>query len=153
LLIQEGIASAGGDGVQKLLGPKLSWLGGKQIPIRCTGEFESPVCLPDVKALYSFYLSSKLNDKKSQLLQDELGIQGEEGKPLRTKDILKQLILKESIKSDDSDGADSREVPIGERDAESTSEDGQDSTEPVREKTKKELRDERKRKLLEGLFQ
>ena len=153
LLIQEGVASAGGDSVQKLLGPKLSWLGGKQIPIRCTGEFESPVCLPDVKALYSFYLSSKLNDKKSQLLQDELGIQSENGSPLRTKDILKQLILKETTKGDDIEGSEPREVPIGERDAEPNPEDGQESTDPVPEKTKKELRDERKRKLLEGLFQ
>ncbi|MBL4673883.1 MAG: AsmA family protein [Arenicella sp.] len=153
LIIQEAIASAGGDTVQKLLGPKLSWLSGKQIPIRCSGEFERPVCLPDVKALYSFYLSSKLNDKKSQLLQDELGIQGEEGKSLRTKDILKQLILKEWTKDGDIEGSESREVPIGERDAELNPEDGQDSTDPVREKTKKELRDERKRKLSEGLFQ
>lgn len=153
LLIQEGVANAGGDGVQKLLGSKLSWLGGKQIPIRCTGEFESPMCLPDVKALYSFYLSSKLNDKKSQLLQKELGIQSEEGKPLRTKDILKQLILKETSKGDDIEDSEPREVPIGERDAKPGLEDGQGTVEPTREKTKKELRDERKRKLLEGLFE
>jgi AsmA protein len=161
LLIQESIASADGDSLQKLLGPKLSWLSGKQIPIRCTGQFANPVCLPDVKALYSFYLSSKLNDKKSQLLQDQLGIQSEDGKRLRTKDILKQLILKESTKGDANQRLESREVPIGERDAETigqngteiTPEDAQDSTQPAPEKTKKELRDERKRKLIEGLFE
>jgi AsmA protein len=161
LLIQESIANAEGDAIQKLLGPKLSWLGGKKIPIRCVGAFESPVCLPDVNALYSFYLSSKLNDKKSQLLQDKLGIQSEDGKRLRTKDILQQILLRESIKGDENQSLEPREVPISERDAEAIGEggaeirpeDGQGSTAPVREKTKKELRDERKRRLLESLFE
>ena len=150
LIIEESIASADGAGLQTLLGPKLNWLGGKKIPIRCTGALQSPVCLPDVKALYSFYLSSKLNDRKSELLQDKFGIKTEDGKKLRTKDILKQLILRESTKGEQNQ--DSREVPIGERGAESEPEDGQGSTEPVVEKTKKELRDERKRMLLDGLF-
>jgi AsmA protein len=150
LLLEKGIASADGAGLQKLLVPKLNWLGGKQIPIQCTGALHNPVCLPDVKALYSFYLSSKLNDRKSELLQDKLGIKTEDGKKLRTKDILKQLILRESTKGDQTQ--DSREVPIGERGADSEPEDSQGSTELVPEKTKKELRDERKRRLLDGLF-
>jgi AsmA protein len=150
LMIEESIASADGAGLQQLLGPKLSWLGGKKIPIQCSGAFASPVCLPDVKALYSFYLSSKLNDKKSELLEQKLGLKTEDGQRLRTRDIFKQLILKEVIKDDENQQ--SGEIPIGERDAELTPEGGQGSTEPVREKTKKELRDERTRQLLEGLF-
>ncbi len=155
LIIQESISRVGGEGVQKLLGSKLSWLGGKQIPIQCRGSFESPVCLPDVNALYSFYLSSKVNEKKSELLQEKLGIKVEEGKKVRTKDILKQLILKEVIKDDEPESGlpnDSREVPIGERDGETNSDDDTITETPVREKTKKELRDERTRKLLESIF-
>lgn len=152
LVIQESISEAGDDGLQKLLGPKLSWLGGKQIPIHCSGSFEGPVCLPDVKALYSFYVGGKINDKKSEFLQDKLGIKTEDGKKVRTKDIFKQLLLKETTEDDDAQEQESGEVPIGERDAEATPEDGETSTEPVKEKTKKELRDERKRKLLESIF-
>lgn len=155
LVIQEAISDVGGDSIQKLLGPKLSWLGGKQIPIHCSGSFESPVCLPDVKALYSFYVSNKLNDKKSELLKDKLGIETEDGKKVRTKDIFKQLLLKEVNKDDEAQEPtdnEAREVPIGERAAEPVTEDAQGTTEPVREKTKKERRDERKRKLLDSIF-
>ena len=155
LVIQEAISGVGGDAIQKLLGPNLSWLSGKQIPIRCTGSFDSPSCLPDVKALYSFYISSKVNDKKAEFVRDKLGIDVEEGEKVRTKDIFKQLILKEALKDDDDDGAltdESREVPIGERSSELGADEGQSGEEPVQEKTKKELRDERKRKLLENIF-
>ncbi len=154
LVIQDNIAGVGGEGIRQLLGPKLNWLAGKQIPVRCTGSFESPTCLPDVKALYSFYLSSKLDEKKAELVQEKLGIEVEEGKKVRTKDIFKQLILKEALKDDNEEQglSESGEVPIGERDEEANSEDGQAGTEPTREKTKKELREERKRKILESIF-
>jgi len=153
LTIAESINGEENAGVQKILGSKLKWLAGKQIPIRCTGSFDGPVCLPDAKALYSFYLSSKLNDKKSELFSEKLGIKTEEGKKVRTKDIFKQLLIKEVVDEEQPEGdstldGESKEVPIGERDDQ---EQGAKEV-PVREKTKKELRDERKRKLIEGLF-
>jgi AsmA protein len=156
LLVEESISRIGGDEVQKLLGSVPSWMIGKQVPVRCKGSFESPSCLPDISALYSFYIASKIENEKSQLLQDKLGITIEEGKTLRTRDVLKQLILKEVIKDDkpiEGDAAvESRERPIGERDAEFDTSESQGAIEPPREKTKKELRDERKRKLLESIF-
>jgi len=154
LVIQDNIAGVGGEGIQQLLGPKLSWLAGKQIPVRCTGSFESPTCLPDVKALYSFYLSSKLDEKKAELVQEKLGIEVEEGKKVRTKDIFKQLILKETLKDDNEKqlSDESGEVPVGERGEEANAKDDQGNTEPTREKTKKELREERKRKILKSIF-
>jgi len=158
LTVLEGVTKLGGDGVQALLGKVPKWAVGKQIPIRCRGTFDSPVCLPDLKQLWSLYATSKINDKKAELVQEKLGIKTEEGKKVRTKDIFKQLILKEVLDDDEAqesevqERSESREIPIGERDAEPTAEEGQDSAEPIREKTKKELRDERKRKLLESIF-
>ena len=96
-----------------------------------------------------------MNDKKAEFVRDKLGIDVEEGEKVRTKDIFKQLILKEALKDDDDDGAltdESREVPIGERSSELGADEDQSGEEPVQEKTKKELRDERKRKLLENIF-
>jgi len=153
LHVLESVTGVGGDGIQNLLGGVPSWAVGKQIPIRCRGSFETPVCLPDFKSLYSIYVSSKIDDKKSEFLEEKLGIKAEDGKKVRTKDIFKQLILKEVTKDDETQqSSESREVPIGERGAEPVAEEGQNSEEPAPEKTKKELRDERKRKLLESIF-
>ncbi len=158
LTIAESINGENNVGVQKILGSKLKWLAGKKIPIRCTGSFDGPMCLPDMKELYSFYLSSKLNDK----LTEKLGIKSEDGKKVRSKDIFKQLLIKELVDEEPSAGqdqpsgeqilsGDAKEVPIGERDAENSDEQASEEVAP-REKTKKELREERKRKLIEGLF-
>ncbi len=152
LTIAESINGENSVGVQKILGSKLKWLAGKQIPIRCRGSFDGPVCLPDMKELYSFYLSSKLNDT----LTEKLGIKSEDGKKLRTKDIFKQLLIKELVDEEPSAGeqalsGEAKEVPIGERDTENPDEQASEEVAP-REKTKKELREERKRKLIEGLF-
>lgn len=158
LVIAESINGENNVGVQKILGSKLKWLAGKQIPIRCTGSFDGPMCLPDMKELYSFYLSSKLNDR----LTEKLGIKSEDGKKVRTKDIFKQLLIKELVDEEPSAeggepsgeqalSGEAKEVPIGERDAENPDEQASDQV-PPREKTKKELREERKRKLIEGLF-
>lgn len=140
------------------LGQTLKSLSGKTIPVRCRGSFETPVCLPDTKALYSLYLDSKINDKKAEYLSDKFGIEG--GDKLSTKDALKQILIKKAndkIAPEDE----SQERPIGERSEltdgerpvqERTAEEAEAEPQEQAPKTKKELKDELKKKLLEGLF-
>lgn len=142
------------EGLGGALGEQLKSLSGKTIPVRCRGSFEAPVCLPDTKALYSLYLSSKLDSKKGALLSEKFGI--EEGEKLSTKDALKQILINKATEKERSKEravSERNELAEGERPVrERAEEDAEVEAEQNRPKTKKERREERKRKLLEGLF-
>ncbi len=129
------------EGLGGALGEQLKSLSGKTIPVRCRGSFESPVCLPDAKALYSLYLSSKLDSKKGELLAEKFGVK--DGEKLSTKDTLKQILLNKATEKERA-----KERPVQER----SEEEATEQAEEERPKTKKERREERKKKLLEGLF-
>ena len=132
-----------GEGVQGELGQRLSKIKGNTIPIRCRGGFETAVCRPDMKALYSIYARNRLDEKKSQLLEEKYGIEGGDG--LSSKDVLKQVLVKELIdKKKPKNG--NYERPIGERN--SQNDPSQTTSEPA-EQTPKEAKEELKEDLLE----
>jgi len=111
--ILQGITSLAGNEVEKSLGSDIQKLVGIKIPVRCQGAFEAPVCRPDYKSLLSSVVSKQLNDKKSELLKDKLGIETEDGKKVRTKDVFKQLLLKEvAPEEDDQASSESQNVSV-----------------------------------------
>ena len=71
-------------------------LAGKSIPVRCRGALDAPSCLPDMKAMYSLFLKSKLDNKKTEL-KDELknklfgGGESRSGAPKTEKERKKEL--------------------------------------------------------------
>lgn len=142
-------------------GKAIDELSGITIPIRLRGDLSAPGYSLDLKALYRSFAKRELDKKKGQFLQDELGIEG--GEKLSTKELLKGALLKGLSK--DEEEAPSEPVPYEQTNDQSNNESAQSSQpasvsddqatateEPKRELTKKERREERKRKLIEGLF-
>lgn len=151
------------DNVAGALGQQLGKLQGKSIPVRCKGKFEAMSCLPDAKAIYALYVNTKLDEKKGEFLQEKLGIEG--GEKLSTKDVLKQVLIQKATKADKRDR--NVERPITDTGAAqqqaADSSSSQDSAIPdvsaepdeaveTKPLTKKERREERKRKILESIF-
>ncbi|RBP53131.1 AsmA family protein [Arenicella xantha] len=106
VVVQEGI-----DGV---IGEKLSKLQGYTIPVRCRGSFEAPSCLPDMQALYKAYAKTKLDTKKGELLKEKYGIEG--GEKLSTADAIKQVLIQKALKKDKNNSSQEAKPPVGERD-------------------------------------
>ena len=139
------------DNIDGVLGEKLEKIKGQRIPIRCTGALDAPLCLPDAKRLYKNFLSARLDQKKGEFLEKELGIEG--GDKLSTKEVLKGFLTnKLDKKNKDSAG---QERAIGERDA-SADEQNNDSVDvneqAAEEAEEEDPKDALKRKLLEKLF-
>lgn len=136
-------------------GEALEKLKGVTLPIRLKGDLTSPSYSLDMKAMYKALLKQKIDNKKSEYLKEKLGIEGD-GK-LSTKDALKGFLLKKGNKDSDS-----KERPIGERDApkELAPEGSEVEDVPAKpdqpaepEKSDKDkLKDDLKKKLLDDLF-
>lgn len=140
------------DNIDGVLGDKLDKIKGQRIPIRCTGALDAPICLPDAKRLYKNFLASRIDQKKGEFLQKELGI--ENGEDLSTKDLLKGL-LRNKLDKKDENSDEAQERPISERDATTVEEVDNSSVEtseaPAQEE-EEDPKDALKRKLLEKLF-
>lgn len=121
-------------------GKAMDELAGIIIPIRFSGDLSSPSYSLDIKALYQDMLKQKVKKKTGALLNEKLGIK--DGDNLSTKDALKAALLN---KLDDTEQS---PVKIDAVNDDAPSNDNSVSN----EKTKKELREERKRKLIESLF-
>lgn len=125
-------------------GEAFDTLKGLTIPIRLSGEISAPRYSVDWSSLYKSLAKQKVQEEKAKLLKDKLGIDG--GESLSTKEVLKQLILKEVSK-------DNTETPVNEEDSETEPESvNQEKVEEDKKSTKDQLKDELKNKLLESLF-
>jgi AsmA protein len=147
-------------------GKAISELAGITIPIRLRGDLTAPSYSLDMQSLYQSYAKREIEKKKGQFLQDKLGIEG--GEKMSTKDVLKGALFKKLNKDADKRDAQSEPVPYeqtGTAQSEQPSPAQANDTppdpvpyeetgepEPERELTKKEKRDERKKKLLESIF-
>lgn len=142
-------------------GEALDKLKGITLPIRLRGDLSSPNYSLDMKALYSFFVKSKIDEKKGEFLQEKLGIEG--GEKLSTKDVLKQALFKKLNKDEDKGSASNAEPEV--YDPEGTSTAAPDvqanpnaqalqEEEPVEDtrSDKDKLKDEVKNRLLKGLF-
>ena len=124
--VVESLKGQGGEAFDKLKGVI--------IPIRLKGDLTSPSYSLDWTQLYKSIAKQKVEEEKSKLLKDKLGLEGED---TSTKGILKQLIDKEVNK-------DKAEVVDGETADAIVEEEPKDP--------KDQLKDELKNKLLDGLF-
>lgn len=139
-------------------GEALDKLKGITIPIRLKGALTAPSYSLDMKALYKAMVKQRVNDEKDKYLKEKLGLEGDE--KLSTKDALKQYLLNKSSKDDKA--TEGQERSIGERDAtdslapeDAEVEDvpGQPEQEPEDQRSEKDkLKDDLKKKLLDGLF-
>ena len=139
------VKSAGGQG-----GQSVDKLDGITLPIRLRGSLTAPKYSLDLKALYASLAKQKVNEKKTEFLQEELGI--ETDGDASTKDILKGLLMKEVL--GDEEPADSLATPEATTEKTNIDSNATTSEESAEEVplTKKEQREERKRQLLESLF-
>ncbi|MBT8115435.1 MAG: AsmA family protein [Arenicella sp.] len=156
-------------------GEALDNLRGITLPIRLRGSLLAPKYSLDMKALYKGLLAKEVEQKKSEYLQEKLGI--EEGGKLSTKDLLREVLIKkveekmgkeEPLEApdaetepqnpakpspEDTDPASSKSVPDVAADPD-TEPSGESSGEAVDDQrtTEEKLKDELKERLLEGLF-
>jgi len=159
-----------GNGLRGALAERLGRLSGYEIPIRCRGTLEGIPCKLDTSALFSSFTQNKIDKKKEDFLQDKYGI--EDGGKLSTKDAIKQILIQKATGKDKEEK--NRERPIGERDAPVDAESNKSGDsgsyerpiedvpanpdQPVepqksdKEQLKDELKENLKRRLLEGLF-
>ena len=72
-------------------GEALDKLKGITLPVRLSGDISAPKYSLDMKVLYSSLVKSKVKEKKTEFLQEKLGIEG--GENLSTKDLLKKGLL------------------------------------------------------------
>ncbi len=136
------------DNIGGALGDRLDKIKGQKIPIRCKGALDAPICLPDAKKLYKNFIASGLNEKKSEFLQEKLGIEADE--KVSTKSVLKGFLNKKLNKNDDE----AQERSIGERES-GTADSGESnelSEEQAENVEEEEPKEAIKRKLLEKLF-
>ena len=136
------------DNIGGALGDRLDKIKGQKIPIRCKGALDAPICLPDAKKLYKNFIVSGLNEKKSEFLQEKLGIEADE--KVSTKSVLKGFLNKKLNKNDDE----AQERSIGERES-GTADSGESnelSEEQAENVEEEEPKEALKRKLLEKLF-
>ena len=136
------------DNIGGALGDRLDKIKGQKIPIRCKGALDAPICLPDAKKLYKNFIASGLNEKKSEFLQEKLGIEADE--KVSTKSVLKGFLNKKLNKNDDE----AQERSIGERES-GTADSGESnelSEEQAENVEEEEPKEALKRKLLEKLF-
>lgn len=82
-------------------GEALEKLKGLTIPIRLSGSLLAPSYSLDMKALYKGLLAREVDEKKSEFLEEKLGIEG--AGELSTKELLKQIIINEVSKKDRKD--------------------------------------------------
>lgn len=142
----------GGDAFEKLKGIT--------IPIKLSGPITAPNYSLDMKALYKGLVKNEVDLKKAELLEEKYGIT--DGESLSTKDIFKQILIQKATKSDNDAGG--RERPIedvgaGSSDSDSVSSEiiedvtaNPDSPAQPEKSSKDQLKDDLKKKLLEGLF-
>ena len=121
----------GGQGLDKLKG--------LTIPVKFYGSLTEPKYKLDLTTLFKNAAKDKLKDK----LKEELGIAGDER--LSTKELLKQGLKNKYLKN--SDESDSQQQSSGEATASSSEETSQQQP-----KTKEELKEGVKKKLLDSLF-
>ena len=118
-------------------GEALDKLRGLTIPIRFEGSLVAPSYSIDMKALYKGLARKEIEQKKSEYLQEKLGIEG--GGQLSTKEILEKLLI-EKISEPDVE-------------LESASIESGDSTAHEEPKSEKDqLKEDLVKKLLEELF-
>jgi len=106
-----------------------------------------------MEALYSSLAKQKVNEKKNEYLQEKLGIEAEGD--ASTKDILKGLLMKEVLDEEETTSTDSLNTPdatAAKTNVDADVGETEVSAEEETPLTKKELREERKRQLLESLF-
>lgn len=82
-------------------GEDLTDLKGLTLPIRFTGSIFAPNYSLDMKALYQAMAERKVNEKKDRYLQRKIGV--ENASELSSKEILRQALLREIEKDDDSE--------------------------------------------------
>jgi len=159
------------ENIDGVLGQQLDKIKGQQIPVRCKGALDAPICLPDAKKLYSNFVAARLDAKKGEYLEEKFGIQ--EGENLSTKDVLKQVLINKALGKDkEPQERDLRERDAQDRSLEEGSErsireksdqaqpsrDQSDRERPVQERDneaepeEEDVKDQLKRKLLEKLF-
>ena len=137
-------------------GAAVDELEGLTLPIRLRGSLLAPSYSLDTKALYQSLAKAKVEEKKSEFVQEKLGI--ETDGEVSTKDILRGLLEKE-IQGDEEVPAET-DVIANQEAASASSDLGQELTEEEpelteeeqQEKAEDELKDELKNKLLDSLF-
>jgi len=129
----------GGDALEKLKGIT--------IPIRLKGDMTAPSYSLDLKAMYKSLAKQRIDEEKDKYIKEKLGLEGEE--KLSTKDALKQYLLNKATKDDES--SEGEERPIGERAVGEVEGEAEQSAEPEKS-DKDKLKDDLKKKLLDGLF-
>ena len=122
--IVDTIKGQGGEAFDKLKG--------LTIPIRLKGDLSAPSYSLDWTQLYKGLAKQKIEEEKAKLLQEKLGLEGED---TSTKGVLKQLLEKEVNGGDEK---------VSEKSS------GETKEEPKSEKD--QLKDDLKNKLINGLF-
>ena len=143
------VKSAAGQG-----GAAVDELEGLTLPIRLRGSLTAPSYSLDTKALYQSLAKAKIEEKKSEFVQEKLGI--ETDGDVSTKDIFRGLIEKE-IRDDDEEVAPADPTVNANQKAATTTDSLDQETpqlteEEQKEKDEDELKDELKNKLLDSLF-
>ncbi|MBX2846872.1 MAG: AsmA family protein [Acidiferrobacterales bacterium] len=147
------VKSAAGQG-----GAAVDELDGLTLPIRLQGSLLAPSYSLDTKALYQSLAKAKVEEKKSEFVQEKLGI--ETDGEVSTKDILRGLLEKEIADEDEAPVAAEPSVAANQEAAVVSDPVNQVTTEPEpelteeeqQEKDEDELEDELKNKLLDSLF-
>lgn len=148
--IVKSVAGQGGAAVDEL--------DGLTLPIRLRGSLLAPSYSLDTKALYQSLAKAKVEEKKSEFVQEKLGI--ETDGEVSTKDILRGLLEKE-IQDDDEEAAPSpttdtdvvaNQEVANSLDQQSIEQEPELTDEEKEEKAKDDLKDELKNKLLDSLF-
>jgi len=133
-------------------GEALEKLKGITLPIRLSGNLSSPKYSLDMKSLYKSLVKAKVDEKKSEFLQEKLGIEG--GEKLSTKDVLKQGLLKRLSKDDEP--AIDEPAPVYDPqadEAQATADANAVEEQPVEDnRSGKEKREDAAKELLKGLF-
>ena len=138
----------GGEAFEKLKGITL--------PIRLRGDLTAPSYSLDMQALYKGLLKSK----KSAFLQEKLGIEG--GDKLSNRDVLQQLLINKAQNKNSQQSGQERPISdvgtgaIEKNSGPAAAEDQESKDNPAdsapQKSSKEQLKDDLKKKLLDGLF-
>jgi len=122
-------------------------LSGLTIPIRLSGALTAPSYSVDWNGLYKSLAKQRVEEEKAKLVKEKLGL--DVGEDLSTKNVLKQLLIKQINKDKAETAAESIDNTV-QTEQQTDPEQSKEAEEP--KSTKDQLKDELKNKLLESLF-
>jgi AsmA protein len=144
-------------------GEELEKLAGITLPVRFSGKLTAPKFSLDLKELYKVAAQRKVEERKAELVQEKLGIEG--GEALSTKDILRAAAARkidekygtgktsEGTSKSDVDSATNKDQAADVSAEPRLSQQTKEPTEAeIKEQAKDQLKEDVKNLLLDGLF-